>query len=451
MSRIIEQGKVLISPEFKETSEDKLILIKKPYKGCPKGPTDPVLMARIRDNRLTFLSVDRAMLLSKEDKKHMDLIGDIYVAQVSNIVSKQGIFVRVREGKAGTDEEKAKTMGYLELPKNAVPVFCDERSGEGRCLNVGDPLLVQVRQLPQKNKLMTLSSCITLPGRFFVLDTSACGIFYSAKLSKADKQHVDEQIKEELSSYLADFPCRILIRTKAVYADKDKLLGEIAYLHGLLKKILTQGRRHSLFSCIYKGADPFSEYLLRKCDTLPGEIVTDDPSVLSECKSLLKEDGLEEEIPVRLYETSGVSLSQVYGLKDKIQKCLNRTVWLKGGGCIVIDQTEAMTVIDVNSSKDIKKEHKNATVSRVVDINLEAASEAIEQIRLRNLSGMILIDFINMDAKSIPVFLDGLRKILKSDLGRTRFIDYTKLGICEFTREKQDKPLSEELVDICMD
>ncbi|MCR5032402.1 MAG: ribonuclease E/G [Lachnospiraceae bacterium] len=455
MSRQIRKEAAFVSPEFQEKQDDKLLLLKKEYKTSSDAalPGDPVLILRVTDDKLTYAGVDKSLLLSEDDRTGTDQIGDIYIGQITNIVGSHGIFVRIREGKAGTDREKEKTMGYLEVAANSIPILCNGPCKEAlpEALHVGDRLLVQIKQLPQKNKLMTLSSTISLPGRYLVLDSTGKGLTFSAKLSAEDKRRLEEMLKDAVKPFLQEFPCRIMVRTLAGEASEDALFGELSYLEQLFKKILTQGVHHGLYERIFSGMDPLMDYLIRKCPQMPSEVLTDDPEVYKACENCFSEFGIQEELPLRLYEEKGVTLSQVYGLREKLDSCRKRILWLKGGGSIIIDQTEAMTVIDVNSSKDIKKEKKNAQTSRTMDINVEAAREAMDQIQLRNLSGMILIDFINMDGKTVPLFLQELKKVLEIDRGRTRFIDYTKLGIVELTREKQDKPLAEELVDICLD
>ncbi|MCR4586777.1 MAG: ribonuclease E/G [Lachnospiraceae bacterium] len=449
---MIQKQAVTVAPEYTKLSDDKLLLIRKHYKKTSgTGLKDPVLMARVCDNRLVYAGIDRNLLLDAEEGKQIDRMGDIYVGQILNITGERSVFVRIREGKTGTDEEKAYTMGFLEIPSGCKPVLCDRPFIETRNLAVGDSLLVQVKQLPQKNKLMTLTPVLQFPGRYFVLSAGTPGLSFSSKIGKGDKEKLREMLGSKTQEILEKEPCKIMVRTKAADASEEILLGELAYLHTLFHKVMTQGIHRALFERVAEGYDPLMDYLYRKSDNLPEEVLTDDPLIYEKCKALLDRYGLSGKMKVRLYEESGISLSALYGLSDKMSKCLNRVIWLKGGGSIVIDQTEAMTVIDVNSSKDIKKEKKNAQGTKILEINLEAAKEAMEQIRLRNLSGMILIDFINMDKGMVPVFLEQMKKLLEADRGRTHFMDYTRLGICEYTREKQDKPLAEEFVDICLD
>ena len=154
-------------------------------------------------------------------------------------------------------------------------------------------------------------------------------------------------------------------------------------------------------------------------------------------------DPLSEEYPeVILYQDTSYSLDHLYSLSSTIEKALSKKVWLKSGGTLIIEPTEALTVIDVNTGKAIQgKRNKETTFYKV---NLEAAREAARQIRLRNLSGMILIDFIDMEEEEhIKSLIYNFKKELEQDPTQCTFIDITKLGLVELTRRKTHLSLPE--------
>ena len=141
-----------------------------------------------------------------------------------------------------------------------------------------------------------------------------------------------------------------------------------------------------------------------------------------------------------------LKLIKLHKIESTIESVFVRRVWLKSGAYLIIDRTEAMHVIDVNSGK---VSYKSSRADTFLKINLEAASEAARQIRIRNLSGMILIDFINMKRKEDYLILeDRLRDALKYDLTDCSFIDFTGLGIAEIVRRKKRQPLADVLKDI---
>lgn len=172
-------------------------------------------------------------------------------------------------------------------------------------------------------------------------------------------------------------------------------------------------------------------------------IITDDPQIYNSLEHYLKENDLQNLSKLRLYQDDLLPLYKLCRLEREIDLATSRQVWLKSGGYLVIDPTEALTVIDVNTGKYSSKKLRRETLKT---INLEAAKEAARQIRLRNLSGIILIDFINMenkeDQKELLAFLESR---LFADPVKTRLIDMTKLELVEITRKKVYKTLKEQI------
>jgi ribonuclease G len=173
------------------------------------------------------------------------------------------------------------------------------------------------------------------------------------------------------------------------------------------------------------------------------EVITDDDACYQQLLSYAA--GHTSSIPIRLYEDTSFPLKSLYGLEAKLDDALRERVWLKSGGYLVIQPTEALTVIDVNSGKYDGKTDADESARKV---NLEAAAEVALQLRLRNLSGIIIVDFINMKQESFrDDVMDALRRAVRKDRVQTRVIDMTPLGLVELTRKKINKPLHEQ--NIC--
>ena len=151
------------------------------------------------------------------------------------------------------------------------------------------------------------------------------------------------------------------------------------------------------------------------------------------------------EIPLRLYEDS-YPLRALYHLETELDHATSKNVWLKSGGYLVIEPTEAMTVIDVNTGKNVDKKSPEDTYFKT---NMEAAVEIAAQLRLRNISGIIIVDFIDMaDEEHNTELLNSFKRILSSDPVKTTLIDMTSLGLVEITRKKIKRPLMEQLKSI---
>lgn len=177
-------------------------------------------------------------------------------------------------------------------------------------------------------------------------------------------------------------------------------------------------------------ADP-SEY---------SEILTDDPQIYRQLSE--GDHPLLKQKSIRFYDDPAISLRLLYSLERGMEEALDTRVWLKCGGYLVIEPTEAMTVIDVNSGKN---EAKKAGEDTYYQVNLEAAEEVARQLRLRNLSGIIIVDFINMAEKERQKeLLETLKNLTTGDRQHPRIVDMTPLGLVEITRKKSHPTLAEQ-------
>ena len=208
-----------------------------------------------------------------------------------------------------------------------------------------------------------------------------------------------------------------------------------------LQSLLEQAGHKVCHTCLLKPSEAIYEVLEQLADPSEyQEILTDDPEVyrrLSESRHpLLKEKSL------RLYEDPAISLRLLYSLERGMDEALDTRVWLKCGGYLVIEPTEALTVIDVNSGKN---EGKKTGEDTYYQVNLEAAEEVARQLRLRNLSGIIIVDFINLSEKEKQrELLEALRKLVATDPQHPRIVDMTPLGLVEITRKKSHPTLAEQ-------
>ena len=376
------------------------------------------------------------MELMLEEKGKKSILGNIYVGQVENIAANiQAAFVMI-------DPD---TRCYLPLSDVKNPVFSSGRTGDAP-LRPGDMLLVQVSREAMKGKLPAVTTNLNFTGKYLVLTTGEKKIGFSKKLIQEEKNKLNKWLEEERAVSPREYG--IVVRTNAGEASKEEFLTELSFLKRLYEKTAVYGRSRTCFSCVYE-TEPF--YMNAVRDTYSKhleEIVTDIPEVFEHIVAYLKEVSHGEENKVRLYEDALLPLYKLYRIGMVLEEVQKQKVWLKSGGFLVIQQTEAFVSIDVNSGKFTGKKKAEETYRK---INLEAAGEIARQLRLRNLSGIILIDFINMENPDHQDELfHVLQKHLRKDSVKAKAVDITPLHILEMTRKKVRRPLSEDLKEISL-
>lgn len=376
------------------------------------------------------------MELMLEEKGKKSILGNIYVGQVENIAANiQAAFVMI-------DPD---TRCYLPLSDVKNPVFSSGRTGDAP-LRPGDMLLVQVSREAMKGKLPAVTTNLNFTGKYLVLTTGEKKIGFSKKLIQEEKNKLNKWLEEERAVSPREYG--IVVRTNAGEASKEEFLTELSFLKRLYEKTAVYGRSRTCFSCVYE-TEPF--YMNAVRDTYSkhlDEIVTDIPEVFEHIVAYLKEVSYGEENKVRLYEDALLPLYKLYRIGMVLEEVQKQKVWLKSGGFLVIQQTEAFVSIDVNSGKFTGKKKAEETYRK---INLEAAGEIARQLRLRNLSGIILIDFINMENPDHQDELfHVLQKHLRKDSVKAKAVDITPLHILEMTRKKVRRPLSEDLKEISL-
>ena len=376
------------------------------------------------------------MELMLEEKGKKSILGNIYVGQVENIAANiQAAFVMI-------DPD---TRCYLPLSDVKNPVFSSGRTGDAP-LRPGDMLLVQVSREAMKGKLPAVTTNLNFTGKYLVLTTGEKKIGFSKKLIQEEKNKLNKWLEEERAVSPREYG--IVVRTNAGEASKEEFLTELSFLKRLYEKTAVYGRSRTCFSCVYE-TEPF--YMNAVRDTYSKhleEIVTDIPEVFEHITAYLKEVSHGEENKVRLYEDALLPLYKLYRIGIALEEVQKQKVWLKSGGFLVIQQTEAFVSIDVNSGKFTGKKKAEETYRK---INLEAAGEIARQLRLRNLSGIILIDFINMENPDHQDELfHVLQKHLRKDSVKAKAVDITPLHILEMTRKKVRRPLSEDLKEISL-
>jgi len=360
-------------------------------------------------------------------KNKKTFLGNIYIGRVKNIVENiQAAFIEIENGQ----------ICFASLKDLKTPLFTKKVGKKELC--IGDELVVEVIKENVKTKPPVVSAKLNFTGKYLVLTTQNCHLGLSKKLIGEDKK----RLQNLLEPYLGE-DYGLIVRTNAKDAAKEELFSELKNLkneYEYLKK-----------TAIHKAANS----LLRETDTeeiqfIKGlymsdteKIITDIPNVYEKLEKYLKEYQWKDLDKLELYEDLQISLLSLYNVRRELDRALNRKVWLSSGGYLVIEPTEALTVIDVNSGKNIKKISKEEMVFHT---NIEAAKEIAKQLILRNISGICVVDFIDMKEKEHQEkLMHILRMELKKDKIPVTLVDITRLGLVELTRKKVQKSLREQV------
>lgn len=387
------------------------------------------IIARIREQVLADALLEDGHLseLSLIPTEKRSLLGNIYIGKVKNIVKNiQAAFVEIEDG----------ILCYLPLEDSRSPVFLHPKKTE--TLVQGDELLVQVSREAVKTKAPSVTACFDLTGKYMVLTHGKERIGYSGKLSAEEKT----RLRAWAENCSVPDGAGMIIRTNAAGVSEEELGREYEQLTEQYRFLREQAIHRTVYSCVYRSRSSYLNSVLGSRSEQLKEILTDDRQVYEELKTFMGEMMPGDEEKLVFYEDPMLSLKALYRLEKGMEEALAERVWLRSGAYLVIEATEALTVIDVNTGKCVAGKDKQATIRR---INQEAAAEIARQLRLRNLSGIIVVDFVDMaDANDGRELLAFMQKLLKKDPQKAAAVDMTALGLMELTRKKQKKTLQEQ-------
>ncbi len=347
-----------------------------------------------------------------------------------------------REGdRDGTPAASSDTLSPSESADDAPPEPQHHDPIEDR-LSRGDEILVQVAKEPLGSKGARITSHISLPGRYLVYLPTTNHLGVSRRIE-------DEEERQRLRDVvLAVKPpgAGFIIRTVCVGLSRSELQADMRFLIDLWNRILKRSEGVSAPALLHDDMD----LTLRSIrDLFTPEITRVVVDRVEDHRRILEfVDSFAPALTsrVELHESPEPLFDQ-YGIEQAIGRALDRRVWLKSGGYIVIDQTEALTTIDVNTGRYVGKHNHEETVLKT---NLEAACEIVDQLRLRNIGGIIIVDFIDMmDPANQQRVMDAFDSALKQDKMRSNILKISELGLVEMTRKRTRESLPQMLTESC--
>lgn len=416
------------------------------------------------ETRVALLEDGNLVEIFIERRDMNDIAGNIYKGRVQRVLPgmqaafvdiglEQAAFIHVsdvgrnhfddiEEAFVRASEETDEIYGLAE--NGSCPLVARNGCAIEDMLTEGQELLVHVAKAPIGTKGARVTSYISLPGRFLVLMPYSDHIGISRRIEDEDER---ARLKEKVEALRSE-DYGYIVRTVAEGVSHEKLAYEMGFLNNLWKDILSKYRTVPAPALINKELN-ISLRAVRDLLTQEAEnLIIDSRRVYQDVLSFLDIFMPQLKRSVELYE-GGEPIFEAFNLEGDISRALNRKVWLKSGGYIVIDQTEALTAIDVNTGRYVGKRNLDETILKT---NLEAVREIAYQLRLRDIGGIIIIDFIDMERKSNQekVFT-ALKEALKRDRSKTHVLPISELGLIQMTRKRIRKPLNQILCEPCFE
>ena len=386
-----------------------------------------------KETRYAFLKNGELQDLIIERKKNKQLAGNIYRGRVTNILNNiQSAFIDINEGENGfihisdilENTQKFQEMFDLdfevELPAGAKEGKKGKESDIAKILNPDQPVLVQVVKEPIGTKGARLTSNISLPGRYLVLLPNTPHRGVSRKIEDPVSR---ERLKKLIRSFEMPKDMGLICRTASVNATPEMLLYEESDLI-----------RRSVVTAVDKKID---------------RLLVDDYATYQRCKRYYARYADEHPLNIEMYRDK-VPMFERFNVEREIDKALRRKIWLPSGGYLFFDKTEAMFTIDVNSGRSTSQSVSGNVEEAVVQINMEAAQEISRQLRLRNIGGLIVCDFIDMRSrKNQRRVLDRLKEAMKEDSAKCTILGMSEFGLVEMTRQRNRESLTQTLFTSC--
>ena len=384
-------------------------------------------------NNKTIVVVENGKLIEKYQENYGEerLEGNIYLGKVENVLlGMQAAFVDIGKEK----------NTFIHI-RDIIPKASNETGNKNEPLNkhniknyikTGMPILVQIKKDATSKKGARVSTHINLSGRYAVLMPNSDFITISKKIEKeTEKNRLLKIVKEIVPQNYG-----IIIRTSAKEKSEEEIKRDINNLIITWQEIVNKyekAKKRTTFTpqLIYKNQGIIEKLIIDLIDQDLSKVIVNDEKTYENIKKVLEKIALETDVKVELKKEKNIL--NIYEIQEQLEKANNRKIWFKCGGFITIDKTEALTAIDVNSGKYVGTKDLEKTIFTV---NKEATIEITKQIRLRDIGGIIIIDYIDMENKEDKAkILEILEENLKKDRSKTQVIGFTPLDLLEMTRK----------------
>lgn len=378
--------------------------------------------------------------VSKPQDDVSQIHGNIYLGRVQNVLpGMEAAFVDI-----GTPKNAVLYRGDVQYDPEDVEGGAGQNAKIEQLLKARQSILCQVTKNPIGTKGARLTQEVSLPGRFVVLIPGSSTYGISKRLDDSERKRLRtilDRIKPKEHG--------LIVRTAAEGATREELERDVARLLQQWGQIDALAKRSSAPALLYREPDMAVRIIREEFNANYRGVVIDDPKLHAEVSDYVGTitPELAERVELHDRATEPLPLFEQHHVHEQLHKALDRKVWLPSGGSLIIERTEALTVIDVNTGKNVGKSSLEETVFKN---NLEAAEEVARQLRLRDIGGIIVIDFIDMEIRKnrdevVRVFRDALAR----DKTRTQVFDISELGLVEMTRKRIGEGLLESMSTTC--
>ncbi|PLX98876.1 MAG: Rne/Rng family ribonuclease [Desulfuromonas sp.] len=414
-----------------------------------------VINTTSQETRIALLESNHIAELYIERTREKGIVGNIYLGRVARVLpGMQAAFVDIGLEKAAflyvadvLDEIEA--VEHFIEGEDHYHGPSDEPEPERpplppieELLQEGQEIVVQVAKEPIGTKGARITSHISLPGRHLVYMPTVDHIGISRRIESEEERERLKSIVEELRPEGSGF----IVRTASEGKSVEELRADMEFLLGVWEDIGKRQENRGATELIHSDLDVTSKVLRDILSEDVSRIVVDSREEHDKIVRFLGTFMPNINYSIELYD-GGEPIFDAFGLEVEIARALGRKVWLKSGGYIIIDQTEALTAIDVNTGRFVGKHNLEDTILKT---NLEAVKEVAFQLRLRNIGGLIIIDFIDMEREAHRDKVhSALEEVLKNDKSKTNILKISELGLVEMTRKRVRESIGRTLCEPC--
>ncbi len=405
-----------------------------------------ILVNANRDETRVALVEDGAVVeFYAERPSSQKLAGNIFLGKVTNVLpGMQAAFIEIGEEKnAFLYVDDALLPPNLEDAEGAIPVKRRKKRTISELVKPGQEVLVQVVKEAIGTKGARVTRHVTFPGRYLVLMPTVSYVGVSRRITDEEER----QRLRRIAKSMKPKDMGVIIRTVAEKKSEEELKQDLAFLVKIWERVQAKAAGVKAPSLVHKDLGLVFRVVRDELNLETTRMLVDDVTTYGKILELLDTTSAEMKDRVMYYRDREFPLFSLYGVEAAIDKALQRQVWLRSGGYIVIDKTEALTVIDVNTGRFVGTKNLADTVFK---INMEACQEISRQLRLRDIGGIIVVDFIDMEnAEHREKLIQELEMQLKHDHTKTVVVGITGLGLLEMTRKKVRQSIDATMTRMC--